>query len=111
MKLMAAIISLGLAASLIPAAYPAKATADPSRVSITPGNAEESSRPQEIMRGVVTFVDEPNDRITLRLSSNDSTDLKVGDGLLFNALRYGDHVKVTIENIDGARTIVGLTQE
>lgn len=40
-----------------------------------------------------------------------TADLKVHDGLLFNAVRYGDQVEVTVENIDGARTIVGLIKE
>jgi hypothetical protein len=34
----------------------------------------------------------------------------VRDGLIFNAVRYGDQVEVTVENIDGAKTIVGLTK-
>ena len=68
-------------------------------------------RSRETLRGVVAAVDERNDRITVRLPSDASADLKVRDGLLFNAVRYGDQVEVTVENIDGARTIVGLTKD
>jgi hypothetical protein len=46
-----------------------------------------------------------------RLASEASVDPKVRDGLLFNAVRYGDQVEVTVENIDGAKTIVGLGNE
>ena len=67
-----------------------------------------NDRSAETLRGVVAVVDERNDSITLRLPSDASTKLKVRDGLLFNAVRYGDQVEVTVENIDGAKTIVGL---
>ena len=56
-------------------------------------------------------VDERNDRITVRLSADATADLKVRDGLLFNAIRYGDEVEVTVEDINGAKTIVGLMKE
>jgi hypothetical protein len=36
---------------------------------------------------------------------------KVQDGLLFNAVRYGDQVDITVQNITGAMTIVGLRKE
>jgi hypothetical protein len=35
----------------------------------------------------------------------------VQDGLLFNAVRYGDQVEVTVEDINGATTIVGLMKD
>ena len=40
-----------------------------------------------------------------------SEEFKVQDGLLFDSVRYGDRVEVTVENIAGARTIVGLAKE
>jgi hypothetical protein len=40
-----------------------------------------------------------------------TANLKVRDGLLFNAVRHGDQVEVTVENIDGAKAIVGLIKE
>ena len=33
------------------------------------------------------------------------------DGLIFNAVRGGDRVEVTVETIDGTRMIVGLKKE
>ena len=47
----------------------------------------------------------------MRLSADATADLKVRDGLLFNAIRYGDEVEVTVEDINGAKTIVGLMKE
>jgi hypothetical protein len=60
---------------------------------------------------VVTAVDERNDRITVRSRSDTTEDFKVQDGLLFNAVHNGDQVEITIESIDGAKTIVGLRKE
>jgi hypothetical protein len=33
------------------------------------------------------------------------------DGLVFDAVHNGDQVEMTIESIDGAKTIVGLRKE
>jgi hypothetical protein len=63
---------------------------------------------REMMHGMITAVDESNDRITVRLASGDVADFKVQDGLIFNAVRYGDQVEITVESIEGAKTIVGL---
>ena len=63
---------------------------------------------REMMQGMITAVDESNDRITVRLPSGDVADFKVQDGLIFNAVRYGDQVEITVESIEGAKTIVGL---
>jgi protein-tyrosine-phosphatase len=71
----------------------------------------ERARPQETLRGVVTAIDERNDRLTVRLTSNETSDFKVQDGLLFDVVRYGDAVEFVVENINGARTVIGLTKE
>ena len=71
----------------------------------------ERPRPQETLRGVVAGVDERNDRITLRMATNASADFKVQDALVFNAVHDGDQVEITVENIEGAKTIVGLRRE
>ena len=62
----------------------------------------------EAFGGTVARVDERNDTIVIRRSPGQTEELKVQDGLLFSAVRYGDQVDVTVQNIDGARTIVGL---
>ena len=66
---------------------------------------------EETLRGTVAFVDERNDKVSVRLLSDQTIDLKVGDGLLFNALRYGDAVSVTVKTVGGMKTIVGLVRE
>jgi len=68
-------------------------------------------RPQQTLRGMVTGIDERNDRITLRLAEGASSDFRVQDALMFNAVHDGDQVEVTVENISGAKTIVGLRKE
>jgi len=35
----------------------------------------------------------------------------VQDGLLFNAVRFGDPVEITVQDIAGAKTIVELKRE
>ena len=68
-------------------------------------------RPQETLRGVVTGIDERNDLIILRLAEGASSDFRVQDGLVFNAVHDGDQVEITVEDISGAKTIVGLKKE
>ena len=69
------------------------------------------TRPQETLQGVVTAVDELNDRMTVRLTSDTTVDFRVQDGLVFDVVHNGDQVEITIESIDGAKTIVGLKKE
>ena len=103
---------LALAVVLLPTA----ALSSPSgaekeaAVAITRGVAAttEPTPSQEILHGMITAVDELNDRITVRLASGAVADFKVQDGLIFNAVRYGDQVEITVESIEGAKTIVGL---
>jgi Cu/Ag efflux protein CusF len=74
-------------------------------------SAIEQAPSQQTLRGVVTAVDESDDRITIRLKSGTITNFKVQDGLIFNAVRYGDQVGIIVENIGGARTVIGLTED
>ena len=74
----------------------------------SPGAALMPKPAIEIMRGTVESVDEGNDTIRIRLSGETSVPLKVQDGLIFNAVRFGDQVKVLVREIAGAKTIVGL---
>jgi protein-tyrosine-phosphatase len=69
------------------------------------------ARAQQMLRGVVRGVDERNDRITVRLISDITEDFRVLDGLIFNAVHNGDKVELTVENIDGSKTVVGLRKE
>jgi len=63
------------------------------------------------MRGVVESIDEGSDTITLRLSPETTQQFRVQDGLLFNAVRFGDPVEITVQDIAGAKTIVELKRE
>jgi Cu/Ag efflux protein CusF len=115
MKKHVALIAFGIAISFT---AQARASADggmgATAISVAaPDTAAGEGSPQirKVLRGVVASVDERNDRITVRLSPNTTTELKVRDGLLFNAVRYGDQVEVTVEDINGTKTIVGLLKE
>jgi hypothetical protein len=67
---------------------------------------------RETFAGIVASTDERNDTLTIqRSSTGTSGDFKVQDGLLFNSVRYGDPVEITVETIDGARTITGLKKK
>jgi hypothetical protein len=108
-------VEFGIATSFAgPAHVASNAATGPAVISVaappdTVANA--TGRSRETLRGVVASVDERNDRISVRLAPDTTAELKVRDGLLFNAVRYGDQVEVTVENIDGAKTIVGLVKE
>jgi len=66
----------------------------------------------ETLGGVVASVNERNDSITVRLSpSGVDGDFRVQDGLVFDAVRYGDQIEFTVLVIDGAKTIVQIRKE
>jgi hypothetical protein len=47
----------------------------------------------------------------VRLTSDATADFKVQDGLIFDSVHSGDPVEITVENIDGTKTIVGLKKD
>lgn len=65
----------------------------------------------ETLNGVVDSIDQRSNVITLRLSSGAMEQFKVQDGLMFDAVRFGDVVEVVVQSIDGFRTIVSLLQK
>ncbi|WGS23558.1 MULTISPECIES: hypothetical protein [unclassified Bradyrhizobium] len=67
--------------------------------------------PIEKLHGIVESVDEGNDTIRIRLSPDKTEPFQVQDGLLFNAVRFGDLVEISVQDISGAPTIVGLSKE
>jgi Cu/Ag efflux protein CusF len=115
MKQAAASIAFGIAISFTAQAYAAAdAGIAAAAISVAAPDATIGGGSQHIgtiLRGVVVSVDQRNDRITVRLSPNATAELRVRDGLLFNAVRYGDEVEVTVEDLNGAKTIVGLTKQ
>ena len=115
MKQAVTLVAFGIAMPFIfPAYASAQAATGPAVISVAAsdtGAGDGSHPPLQTLRGVIAAVDEQNDRITVRLSPDATADLKVRDGLLFNAVRYGDQVEITIEDVDGAKTIVGLLEK
>ena len=79
-------------------------------VAITQGTAVAREPATETLRGVIDRVDQGNDTIKIRLSQDKTEQFKVQDGLIFRAVRYVDQVEVTVQNIAGAKTIVGLKE-
>jgi Cu/Ag efflux protein CusF len=73
---------------------------------------------QETMKGEISTVDEAAGKIGIKLSgtvgSGDSTapmQFNVQDGLLFNAVKPGDKVSFSTENVNGVMTIKTLTKQ
>ena len=71
-------------------------------------------------KGEVTKVDEPAGTITLKQDQSGTVgggaggataDYKVQDGLLFNAIKAGDKVQVTVDRVDGKMTITKLQKQ
>ncbi|WP_245321183.1 hypothetical protein [Bradyrhizobium sp. NAS96.2] len=65
----------------------------------------------ETLRGVVNSVDQSQNIIEIRLSTDREEGFKVQDGLIFDAVRFGDPVTISVQTISGARTIVRLLKE
>ena len=65
----------------------------------------------ETLRGVVDSVDQGRNTIEIRLSQDRDEFFKVQDGLIFDAVRFGDPVEIAVQTISGARTIVRLFKE
>ena len=107
-------MAIALAAALLPGvalsspAFDERAAAKQETVVTRVQSAAVTRRSTETLRGVVDGIDQRNDTIEIRLSAETKETFKVQDGLVFNAVRYGDQVEVTVESIDGMKTIVGL---
>ena len=73
---------------------------------------------QETIRGKVASVDEATGKISIQISGTTGagasiapTQFKVQDGLMFNAIKQGDKVSITSENVNGMPTIKSLKKE
>jgi Cu/Ag efflux protein CusF len=80
--------------------------------------AASTASAQQAIKGTVTGIDEPAGTISIQQKSSGTvgggaaTDsYRVKDGLLFNAVHLGDKVAISIETIDGAKTITRLDKE
>jgi Cu/Ag efflux protein CusF len=82
--------------------------------------ATSTASAQQAINGTVTGIDELGGTIsiqqtvsgTIGASGAATTEsYKVRDGLLFNAVRPGDKVAISVETVDGAKTITRLDKE
>jgi hypothetical protein len=108
-------LAAGLLSStaLLPASFAARpAEIEQQAVDVHTHDAALAVRPAtQTFRGVVDSIDEGSGTMKVRLSADTTEKFKVQDGLIFNAVRYGDQVEVTVRTIAGARTIVDLVRE
>jgi Cu/Ag efflux protein CusF len=71
------------------------------------------------LKGEITKLDEATGTITLRQDQSGTVggaggataDYKVKDGLVFNAVKAGDKVQVTVDRVDGKQTITKLEKQ
>jgi len=73
---------------------------------------------QATLKGEVTKVDEATGTLTLKQDQSGTVgagaataDYKVKDGLMFNAVKPGDKVQVTVDRVDGKQTITKLEKQ
>jgi Cu/Ag efflux protein CusF len=110
MALAAALLSSTALPPTSFAAQPAKA--EQQAVVVHTQDAALALRPATAtVRGVVDSIDEGSDTIKVRLSPDTIEKFRVQDGLIFDAVRYGDQVEMTVQTIAGAKTIVDLVGE
>jgi hypothetical protein len=64
-----------------------------------------------MLRGVVDRVDQASNSIDIWLSQDRYEAFEVQDGLIFDPVRFGDCVEISVQTISGARTIVRLLKE
>jgi Cu/Ag efflux protein CusF len=91
-----------------------------SACAVTIAFAMSLASAQQAMKGVVTGIDEPAGTISIQQTASGTvgasgaaaTDTyRVQDGLLFNAVHLGDKVAISVETIEGAKTITRLDKE
>jgi Cu/Ag efflux protein CusF len=74
---------------------------------------------QATVRGEITKLDEATGTLTLKQDQSGTVggaggataDYKVKDGLVFNAVKAGDKVQVTVDRVDGKQTITKLEKQ
>jgi Cu/Ag efflux protein CusF len=75
---------------------------------------------QQTQAGSIANIDEPKGTITVLIApsgtvgangANSAQEFRLQDGLLFDALRYGDQVTFTTAIVNGAKTITSLKKE
>ena len=73
---------------------------------------------QTTFKGEITKLDEATGTVTLKQdqigtvgAGAAAADYKVKDGLMFNAVKPGDKVQVTVDRVDGKQTITKLEKQ
>jgi Cu/Ag efflux protein CusF len=74
---------------------------------------------QATFKGEITKLDEATGTLTLKQDQSGTVggagsataDYKVKDGLMFNAVKPGDKVQVTVDRVDGKPTITKLEKQ
>ena len=74
---------------------------------------------QATLKGEITKLDEATGTLTLKQDQSGTVggpagataDYKVKDGLVFNAVKAGDKVQVTVDRVDGKPTITKLEKQ
>jgi Cu/Ag efflux protein CusF len=75
---------------------------------------------QQSLTGTITKVDEPNGKVTIQQTQSGTVgansggaadDFKVQDGLMFNALKAGDKVVFTANEIGGVKTVTKIEKQ
>ncbi|UPJ50533.1 hypothetical protein IVB30_03765 [Bradyrhizobium sp. 200] len=104
---------LAVAAVVLPGATLCSPASDEQETGIVIARgAPVSANPTtDSMRGIVASIDQRDDTIAIQVAPGKTEPFRVQDGLLFDSVRYGDHVEITVQNIAGAKTIVGLRKE
>jgi Cu/Ag efflux protein CusF len=106
---LAAVFAVIAAGAALP--QPAAAATADQQIVARGADRVAATPPTETLRGVIDSVDQGHDTLKVRLSTDTTQEFKVLDGLIFNSVRYGDPVELTVEKIGGERTIVGLRKE
>ena len=80
--------------------------------------ASSLSYAQQTIKGKVASIDQAGGKISIQISGTTGagttmapTVFKVQDGLMFNAIKQGDKVSITSENVNGMPTIKCLKKE
>ncbi|WP_076867067.1 hypothetical protein [Bradyrhizobium mercantei] len=111
-KLLHVILAVAVASSAMPACALTRHELREQQKTSVPLQAVILHPPAtETLRGVVDSVDEGSDTLLIRLSPDRTEPFKVQDGLIFNAVRFGDSVAISVQTISGFRTIVGLSKQ
>jgi Cu/Ag efflux protein CusF len=75
---------------------------------------------QQSVMGTISKVDEANDKIAIQQAQSGTVgaspgaaaeEFKVQDGLIFNAVKPGDKVVVTVTDVGGVKTITKLEKQ